>query len=70
MTGSGKSTIMNLIPRYDVTAGAVRIDGHDVQDLTLESLRSGIGIVFQETTLFSVPFATILPMPPDAHKTP
>lgn len=54
MTGSGKSTIVNLIPRfYDVTAGAVRIDGHDVRDLTLESLRSGIGIVFQETTLFS-----------------
>lgn len=53
-TGSGKSTIMNLIPRfYDVTAGAVRIDGHDVRDLTLESLRSVIGIVFQETTLFS-----------------
>jgi len=53
-TGSGKSTIMNLIPRfYDVTAGAVRIDGHDVRDLTLESLRSAIGIVFQETTLFS-----------------
>jgi len=53
-TGSGKSTIVNLIPRfYDVTAGAVRIDGHDVRDLTLESLRSQIGIVFQETTLFS-----------------
>jgi ATP-binding cassette subfamily B protein len=54
MTGSGKSTIMNLIPRfYDVTAGAVRIDGRDVRDLTLESLRSHIGIVFQEATLFS-----------------
>ena len=54
MTGSGKSTIMNLIPRfYDVTAGAVRIDGRDVRDLQLESLRSHIGIVFQETTLFS-----------------
>lgn len=53
-TGSGKSTIMNLIPRfYDVTEGAVRIDGRDVRDLTLESLRSHIGIVFQETTLFS-----------------
>ena len=53
-TGSGKSTIVNLIPRfYDVTAGAVRIDGYDVRDLTLESLRSQIGIVFQETTLFS-----------------
>lgn len=54
MTGSGKSTIVNLIPRfYDVTAGAVRIDGRDVRDFTLESLRSSIGIVFQETTLFS-----------------
>ena len=54
MTGSGKSTIMNLIPRfYDVTSGSVRIDGRDVRDLQLESLRSHIGIVFQETTLFS-----------------
>ncbi len=56
MTGSGKSTIMNLIPRfYDVTSGSVRIDGRDVRDLQLESLRSSIGIVFQETTLFSGP---------------
>lgn len=54
MTASGKSTIMNLIPRfYDVTHGAVRIDGRDVRDFTLQSLRSHIGIVFQETTLFS-----------------
>jgi len=54
MTGSGKSTIMNLIPRfYDVTGGAVRIDGRDVRSFTLKSLRSRIGIVFQETTLFS-----------------
>lgn len=54
MTGSGKSTIMNLIPRfYDVTQGAIRIDGQDVRNFTLESLRSHIGIVFQETTLFS-----------------
>lgn len=53
-TGSGKSSIVNLIPRfYDVTAGAVRIDGTDVRDFNLESLRSRIGIVFQETTLFS-----------------
>jgi ATP-binding cassette subfamily B protein len=45
---------MNLISRfYDVTDGAVRIDGRDVRDFTLESLRSHIGIVFQETTLFS-----------------
>ena len=54
MTGSGKSTIMNLIPRfYDVTGGAIRIDGRDVRDFTLKSLRTHIGIVFQETTLFS-----------------
>jgi ATP-binding cassette subfamily B multidrug efflux pump len=54
MTGSGKSTIINLIPRfYDVTRGAVRIDGQDVRNFTLTSLRSHIGIVFQETTLFS-----------------
>jgi ATP-binding cassette, subfamily B, multidrug efflux pump len=54
MTASGKSTIMNLLPRfYDVTAGSVRIDGRDVRDFSLKSLRSHIGIVFQETTLFS-----------------
>ena len=54
MTGSGKSTVMNLLQRfYDVTQGAVRIDGRDVRDFELESLRSHIGIVFQETTLFS-----------------
>ncbi|MER3436051.1 MAG: ABC transporter ATP-binding protein, partial [Leptolyngbya sp. ERB_1_1] len=54
MTGSGKSTIVNLLPRfYDPTGGAVRIDGHDVREFNLMSLRSRIGIVFQETTLFS-----------------
>ena len=53
-TGSGKSTVINLLPRfYDVSAGHVRVDGHDVRDVTLESLRSHIGIVLQETTLFS-----------------
>jgi ATP-binding cassette subfamily B multidrug efflux pump len=53
-TGSGKSTIINLIPRfYDVTEGRVTIDGHDVRDVTLDSLRQRIGIVLQETTLFS-----------------
>ena len=53
-TGSGKSTLVNLIPRfYDVTDGAVEIDGHDVRDVTLESLRSQIGIVLQQTLLFS-----------------
>jgi ATP-binding cassette subfamily B protein len=53
-TGSGKSTIINLMPRfYDVTRGAVTIDGVDVRDVTLESLRSQIGMVLQETTLFT-----------------
>jgi ATP-binding cassette subfamily B protein len=53
-TGSGKTTIINLIPRfYDVSEGEVLIDGHDVKDVTLDSLRSQIGIVLQETNLFS-----------------
>ncbi len=53
-TGSGKTTIINLIPRfYDVKSGAVRIDGYDVRDVTLHSLRSQIGIVLQETNLFT-----------------
>ena len=53
-TGAGKTTIINLLPRfYDVTSGAVKIDGHDVRDVTLESLRSQIGIVLQDTFLFS-----------------
>jgi ATP-binding cassette subfamily B multidrug efflux pump len=53
-TGSGKSTIINLLPRfYDVTRGVVMIDGVDVRDVTLDSLRSQIGIVLQETTLFT-----------------
>ena len=53
-TGSGKSSIINLIPRfYDVTAGSVRLDGQDVREVTLASLRSQIGIVLQDTNLFS-----------------
>lgn len=53
-TGSGKSTIINLIPRfYDVTDGRVLVDEYDVRDVTLASLRSQIGIVLQETNLFS-----------------
>jgi ATP-binding cassette subfamily B protein len=53
-TGSGKTTIINLLPRfYDVSGGRVLIDGQDVRDVTVESLRSQIGIVLQETTLFS-----------------
>lgn len=53
-TGAGKSSIINLIPRfYDVSSGRVLIDGQDVRDVTLKSLRSQIGIVLQETTLFT-----------------
>ncbi|MDE3168279.1 MAG: ABC transporter ATP-binding protein, partial [Acidobacteriota bacterium] len=53
-SGGGKTTIANLVPRfYDVSGGAVRIDGHDVRDLKLQSLRSHIGIVAQDTFLFN-----------------
>ena len=54
VTGSGKSTVINLIPRfYDVSSGRVTIDGYDVRNVMLDSLRSQIGIVLQETVLFS-----------------
>jgi len=53
-TGSGKSTLVHLIPRFhDVTGGRVTIDGVDVRDLALESLRKSVGISLQETVLFS-----------------
>jgi len=53
-TGAGKTTIINLIPRfYDVTGGSVKIDGQDVRAVTAESLRRQIGIVLQDTFLFS-----------------
>ena len=53
-SGSGKSTIANLLPRfYDVTQGRITLDGADVRDLTLESLRRNVGIVHQDTFLFS-----------------
>jgi ATP-binding cassette subfamily B protein len=52
-TGSGKTSIINLIPRfYDPNEGRILIDGADIRDVTLDSLRSQIGIVLQETTLF------------------
>jgi ATP-binding cassette subfamily B protein len=52
-TGAGKSTLLKLLLRlYDVTDGAVRVDGHDVRDVTVESLRSAVGYVAQDTTLF------------------
>ena len=54
MSGGGKSTIIGLIPRFhDVTGGAVRIDGHDLRDVNIKSLREQIGIVLQDTILFS-----------------
>ncbi|OGO41654.1 MAG: hypothetical protein A2137_01070, partial [Chloroflexi bacterium RBG_16_58_8] len=53
-SGSGKSTVANLLPRfYDVSSGRIAIDGQDVRDLTLESLRRNVGIVHQDTFLFS-----------------
>ncbi len=52
-TGSGKSTVVNLLPRfYDVTAGRITIDGQDIRDVTLQSLRDSIGIVQQDVFLF------------------
>jgi ATP-binding cassette, subfamily B, bacterial MsbA len=53
-SGAGKSTLVHLIPRFfDVTGGKLLVDGHDVRDVTLSSLRSQIGIVTQETVLFN-----------------
>lgn len=54
MSGGGKSTIISLIPRfYDVTSGAIRIDGHDIRDVQVKSLRDQIGMVLQDSILFS-----------------
>jgi subfamily B ATP-binding cassette protein MsbA len=53
-SGSGKSSLVNLIPRFfDVTGGSIEIDGHDLRDVTIESLRKLIGKVTQETVLFN-----------------
>lgn len=53
-TGSGKSTILHLLPRfYDPTSGRIVVDGHDVRDLTLLSLRRNIGLVLQDVFLFN-----------------
>jgi ATP-binding cassette subfamily B multidrug efflux pump len=53
-TGSGKSTIINLLCRfYDITNGSITIDGHDIRDVTISSLRSQVGIVLQDTFIFS-----------------
>jgi subfamily B ATP-binding cassette protein MsbA len=54
MSGGGKTSLVNLIPRfYDVSEGRVMIDGHDVRDVTLQSLRRQIAIVTQQTILFN-----------------
>ena len=54
ITGSGKTTLTSLVSRlYDVSAGSVTLDGHDVRDLTLSSLRRHVGVAFEEPTLFS-----------------
>ena len=53
-TGAGKSTLLSLVPRfYDPSSGAVKIDGHDLRDLTKKSIRQHISIVLQDTILFS-----------------
>jgi ATP-binding cassette subfamily B protein len=53
-TGSGKSTLTSLVPRfYDVTGGRITVDGHDVRDLTLHSLRRAVGVISQDPFLFS-----------------
>ncbi len=53
-SGAGKSTLVNLIPRFfDVTSGRILIDGHDLRDLTLASLRRQVAQVTQETILFN-----------------
>ncbi len=53
-TGSGKSTTMALLSRlWDPQSGAIRVDGHDIRDVTLESLRANVGVVFQDSAVFS-----------------
>jgi ATP-binding cassette subfamily B protein len=54
-TGCGKTSLVSLVPRlYDVTAGRITIDGHDIRDLTLASLRRIVGVAFEDATLFSM----------------
>jgi ATP-binding cassette, subfamily B, bacterial len=55
VTGSGKTSLVSLVPRlYDVTAGRITLDGRDIRDLTLGSLRGAVGMAFEEATLFSM----------------
>src|SRR5690606_23991068 len=67
-SGAGKSTLANLVPRfYDPTAGRILLDGRDLRELELASLRSHIGIVNQETILFSgTVYENLLLAKPDA----
>jgi subfamily B ATP-binding cassette protein MsbA len=59
LSGAGKTTLVNLIPRFfDVTSGAILMDGVDIRDVTLKSLRAQIGIVTQETVLFDESIAS------------
>jgi ATP-binding cassette subfamily B protein len=72
--GSGKSTLAHLIPRfYDVTAGRITIDDQDIRDVTLESLRTCVGVMQQDTFLFSAPIESNIaygePEAPEEHVT-
>jgi ATP-binding cassette, subfamily B, bacterial MsbA len=59
LSGAGKTTLVNLVPRfYDVTAGSILLDGVDIRDVTLASLRAQVGIVTQETVLFDETIAS------------
>lgn len=63
MSGGGKSTLVSLIPRfYDVTNGAIKVDGMDIRDVTQRSLRNNIGMVLQDNILFSESIATNIRM--------
>jgi ATP-binding cassette, subfamily B, bacterial len=55
VTGSGKTSLVSLVPRlHDVTGGRITLDGHDIRELTLDSLRAVVGVAFEEATLFSM----------------
>ena len=55
VTGSGKTSLVSLVPRLnDVTGGRITLDGHDIRELTLDSLRAVVGVAFEEATLFSM----------------
>jgi subfamily B ATP-binding cassette protein MsbA len=59
LSGAGKTTLVNLVPRfYDVTSGSILVDGVDIRDVTLASLRAQVGIVTQETVLFDETIAS------------